>query len=99
LAWLSHKRGYWRHDARLLRTLQKLAIAALAMALLLALSRPLMGDFASISLGSKLAQLTVVIGLAGALYLLLLGWLRVYSWQDLKTVRSFFKRNKTTKTS
>jgi putative peptidoglycan lipid II flippase len=83
LAWLSHKRGYWLGDFRLRNTLQKIVIAALSMALLLALTRPLLTPYLDGHLLAKVIGLGVIIAAASALYFLLLGWMRVYAWGDL----------------
>jgi putative peptidoglycan lipid II flippase len=83
LAWLSHKRGYWLGDFRLRNTLQKIVIAALSMALLLALTRPLLTPYLDGHLLAKVIGLGVIIAAASALYFLTLGWMRVYAWGDL----------------
>jgi len=99
LAWLSRKRGYWLPDFRLRNTLQKIVIAALSMALLLALGRPLLTPYLDGHLLAKVISLGLIIAAASTLYFLLLGWMRVYAWGDLARFNPLKRKAKATNTN
>ena len=87
LFWTLRKRGQFAADARLLRRLPRLALAAAIMGAALALSRPLMAPFMAGDMVMRGLTLAVTVGAGAAVYIAASFLTGAFRLSDLKALR------------